>query len=330
MEKLKGALDKFGDKKILVMGDVCLDKFSWGSISRVNPEQPASPLVKISKESYVLGGAANVARNISSLGVECYLYGIVGRDFFGEKISQLCEENKIKFRTFYNQEPTIVKQRIMAHGQQVARFDHGEINLNKKSKEIDKKILGLLTKDLSGMDYVLLSDYNKHFFDEVLSKEIILLANSMNIPVLVDPKPMNVHFFKNCTVVRPNEKEAEIMTGIKYSNEKDVLAKIAEKLTEMTDSKYAVITCGKDGVFSYDRFQKEFRHVGTKAIEVRDTTGAGDTFAATLALGLSSGLGLFEAVKLGNYASGVVVEKVGTAVPTVDEIKKKIDQDNNF
>ena len=330
MDNLKEVLNKFKNKRILVIGDIMLDKFTWGKVERINPEQPTAHIIKVEKETYRLGGAANVANNISSLKARCCLFGVIGNGMYGNKIKELCAEKGIKLKAFYNKRPTLVKQRIIAHGHQINRLDFGEEIL----KEIEPAIKNQIKKDLENelnnndYDFIILSDYNKKLFNKELSNEIIYLANNKKIPIHVDPKPQNIDFFKNCTVISPNKKEAEIITGIKYNNGEDVLIKMAKKLSEIVNSKYVIITCGKDGVFSYDIKKKEYLLINTKAREVADITGAGDTFAASFPLALSSGESLFNAVKLANYASGIVVEKVGTALPTIKEIIKRIKQDN--
>ncbi|MFH1592974.1 MAG: PfkB family carbohydrate kinase [Candidatus Woesearchaeota archaeon] len=332
MEDLKEALNKFKEKKILVMGDIILDKFTWGVVERINPEQPAASLVKVCNETYKLGGAANVANNVSSLGARCCLVGVIGKGSYGYKVKELCVEKGIKLKAFYDERPTLVKQRIVAHNQQLSRLDFGENNLEKIKPEIQEEIIKYLKNELvnNNYDYMILSDYDKEFFSREFCQEIIQIANSIKIPVHVDPKPKNIDFFRNCNVMSPNKREAQEITGIKYSNGKDVLMSMSEALSQLSNPQYVVITCGKDGVFGYDIEKKESLLIGTKARDVADVTGAGDTFAAALPLALSSGLNLFDSVKLANYASGVVVEKVGTAVPTIEEIKNKIKEDNNI
>ncbi len=328
MKNLVDAIQKFNGKKILVMGDIILDKFTWGKIDSLNPEQPASPKVRINPEAtYALGGAANVANNITSLGAQCTLYGLIGRDYSGKRIKELCDDARIVLRDYYDHSPTIMKERIMAHNQQVVRLDHGEWKLGKIDSEIQEKILKDLEKEITNYDFIIFSDYNKVFFSEEFAQQIISLANSRGILTLVDTKPTNFIWFKRCTIIRPNQKEAEIVTGIKYSLTGNVLLDMAKRISEIVNPQHVVITCGEDGVFSYDRSTSRSSKIETKARKVADVTGAGDTFAATLALGLCSKLCIEDAVRLANYAAGVVVEKIGTATPTSAEILKRIEQD---
>jgi len=319
---LKEALHDFKKRKILVVGDIILDRFRWGKVRRINPEQPAAPLVNIYSETYVLGGAANVANNIVSLRANATLYGILGNDRYAAEIQNHCDEKSILLRGFYNDKPSIVKERVMAHGQQMIRLDCGEDDgggLEKITKEIQDNILQSLEKEIRNYDLIILSDYNKFLFNNRFSQSIIALANSNNLHTIVDPKPDNADFFKNCTIICPNKDEAEKITGIKYSNGEDILTRIGKSLSQKINAKYVIITCSEDGVFSYHDGNSLF--IPTIAKEVADVTGAGDTFAAALGLGFASNLNIHNAAKLANYAAGVVVEKIGTATPTIEEIE---------
>jgi len=327
MKKLEDALDSFKDKRILVLGDIILDKFCWGKIEKLNPEQHAAPNVNIESETYALGGAANVANNVASMGGNCRLYGILGKDLYGGKIRELCEMGKISLFSFYNGNATIMKQRIMAHGQQITRLNYGEKNRKEIDEEIKRKLMGELKKEIGEADFIILSDYEKGFFSEDLSQEILNLANSIGVRTLVDSKQGNINFFENCTIIKSNKHEASARTGIAYSNGQEILIELGKKLSEIANSKYAVITCGEDGAFSYDRERKESAMIGTKARKIADVAGAGDTFAATLTLGLSSGLNIEDASIIANYAAGNVVEKQGVVTTNIDEIRKRIEED---
>jgi rfaE bifunctional protein kinase chain/domain len=331
MGQLEEVLDKFKEKSILVMGDIILDKFTWGSVKRVNPEQPAAPLVKVKENKYSLGGAANVANNISSLEAGCCLFGIIGNENYGEMVKTLCDKEGIALAFFYSKEPTLVKQRVMAHGQQLCRLDFGEGELKMPPLETQSKILGSLERELGKRkyDFMILSDYNKGLFSKDFCREVISISQNRGVPIHVDPKPENIGYFRNCTIVSPNKGEAERITGLEYRNDESVLTRMSEILAEKTNAKYIVITCGKEGVFAYDVEKQRSLTIGTKAREVSNVTGAGDTFAAILPLALSSGISLFDSVRLANYGAGIVVEKVGTATPKIDEIKKRIIEDGN-
>ncbi|GBE20385.1 bifunctional protein HldE [archaeon BMS3Abin17] len=319
-------LDGFKDKKILVIGDIMLDYFRWCEVNKINPEQPVAPNVDSIEETYALGGAGNVANNIVSLGAKCCLYGILGvnsekrEDGYGKRIKKICEERGINFKAYYNDEPTIVKERIMAHRQQVCRINSEKKKLNKINDELKNNIIDSVKKEMEDYDFIIFSDYDKYIFGSGLAYDIIHHANSKGIKTLADIKPKNLNHFKNCTIICPNKHEAEKMSGIEYSNGPDTLYKMGCILSEKINSKYVVITCGKDGAFFYDRDKDIHKLIPTRAKEVKDETGAGDTSAAAYVLGVASGVDPIQAIELANYASGVVVGKAGTATTTKEEL----------
>ncbi|MFC1682396.1 bifunctional heptose 7-phosphate kinase/heptose 1-phosphate adenyltransferase [Nanoarchaeota archaeon] len=325
-KNLLNIVDLFTKKNILVIGDLILDRFSIGEVERVNPEQPAAHLVKITKEKYVLGGAANVANNLSSLGAHCTLYGLLGNDGPSKMIMKLCRSNKIKLKYFNSNSKTIVKQRVIAHSQQITRMDFGEKKLRKITNSTKEKIINQLKRDIKFYDFIILSDYDKALFTEELTREIISLARDFNIRILADPKPQNIDFFKGVFLISPNKSEAEKITKIKYEPKQEILEKIGENLCKRINSRYVIITCSEDGVFVYDNESKKSSLIKTQAKEVSDVTGAGDTFAATLVLALASGLEIYDSVKLANHAAGIVVGKVGTATISLNELQKSLNQ----
>jgi len=332
MEKLEEAVDSFEDiKRVAVIGDLILDEFLYGIIERTNPEDPIAHVVKLSEERKVaLGGAGNVGKNIISLNTNCDLYSFIGNDSYGEELEKLCRNTLFPVLEKLDK-PTFVKQRIIVqNNRQAIRLDHGEYHSQKPSSNeydflLEKIRLGLKSRGYNG---IILSDYNKLMFNKDIAQSIISLANEMKIPTLVDPKPENIDCFKGCTIVRPNEKEAEKITGIHYSNGKNVLEKMATALIERVDAKYVFITCGADGVFCYNN-SGEKHMIPTRARKVWDPTGAGDTFAATLMLGHVSGLDMKRAGELANYAAGIVVESPGTIAISKEELIKRIRQDYN-
>ena len=210
----------------------------------------------------------------------------------------------------------------MADRQQVARLDFGEINIENLPRELEEEILDKMKRTISEYDIIVLSDYNKGLFNSFLSRGIIEAANSCKIPTLVDLKPVNMDFFNGCTIICPNKHEAQEMSGIKYQNGNETLSEIGKKLSERMNSEYVIITCGEDGAFSYHNGSSEF--IPTFARQVSDVTGAGDTFAAALALGFSSGLSIHDSARLANYAASIVVEKVGTATASLEELISRI------
>jgi len=330
MNKLEGAVNSFGKKRIAIVGDIILDEFVYGIIERTNPEDPIAHVIKISKDTKdVLGGAGNVANNVVSLGAYCDLYGFIGDDKYGDSIKLICTDKSIGQCFSYSKNPTIVKQRIIVqNNRQAARLDYGEYCMTKPDFNSELTFLKNFKQNIAEKKYngIILSDYDKLVFNKETAQFIINLAHQFNVPVLVDPKPENIEFFCGCTIVRPNEKEAEKITGIRYSNGHGVLEKMAKLLITKLDAKSAFITCGQDGVFCYHQSGENYM-IQTRARRVADPTGAGDTFAATLMLGLSSGLDIQTAGELANYASGIVVEEPGTVPIEKSKLLERIAMD---
>ncbi|MDO8467601.1 MAG: PfkB family carbohydrate kinase [Nanoarchaeota archaeon] len=316
----------FGSKKVLVIGDILLDNFLWGEVERVNPEQPAAILMSVDEESFMLGGAGNVANNIAALGADVNLFGIIGNDIYGEEIKKLCYDAKIKFNYIYHNK-TLVKNRIMAHGQQLCRFDKGEKEkfmgerrslLSKLEVEKEDKIFNQLKEDIGNYDIVILSDYNKYLFKGGLAQRILNLTRDKSVKIVAAPKPKNVNLFMGAYLVCVNRSEAEEISRITYSRNEETLKRIGEKIYLELKPKYVAITCGGDGVFSYHNGESNL--IRTKAKKVADVTGAGDTFIAALSLGLATGLDVHDASVIANAAAGVVVEKPGTTTATREEV----------
>ena len=315
-------LDNFAGKRIAVVGHVALDSFLYGVLERINPEMPIAPLLKIDKEEFALGCAANVALNLAKLGAKTKLFGVIGNDNLGRKFVEECLRNNIDFVPFFDGQ-TILKQRIKEknHKGYVARADFGESELNPISKEMEEAIFRKIFE--SDFNAIILSDYNKKIFRGNLAHRIIEETKRKNVPVFVDPKPVNMLSFKRCTVLKHNEKEARTMAGLEYHN-KDA-EEITKRIKEIIECDYVIITRGEKGMIGYDG---KFCHIPTKAREVEDVTGAGDTVMAAITLAMVSGADLEKAAHIGNYAGGIVVEKSGTAYATVDELKAIIKDDN--
>ncbi len=321
-EALISSLYKISEAKVAVIGDIVLDKYTYGKIERVNPENPTVPILKKESEEYRLGCAANVAANVLSLGANnVVLCGVIGNDYYGKILENLCDNIKLN-RFLINEESTIVKERFYESefNEYMLRVDDGEKDLRSLSTEAYDKIYNFVEK--LNLDVIVLSDYNKKVFTNGLGKSLVGLANSKNIPLIVDPKPPNALSFTGSTLFKPNKKEAGEITGCKDEDG----ANVARRLYETIKSKYVVVTCGKKGAVCYDG--KEFAEVPTKVREKVDVTGAGDTVSAAITLGLAAGLSLVEATYLANYAAGIVVEKRGTSVAYRDELIERIRNDN--
>lgn len=317
LTKIRGALGQFPSKRLAVVGDIILDMYSWGSITRLNPEEEGSPLVNIDNDSYVLGGAANVAQNIASLGGNVSLYGLVNNDSAGRTVKSLCEGKGIALQTFSDERPTTLKQRIMSRNRQIARLDR-EVK-DDIDRSLADQIYRVLSAEISSLDGIVLSDYNKGIFIEELGQQIIGLANKHGVPTYVDTKPRLVESFKGAYLITPNRSEAEKIVG--YSIDASDMGQVqhaCRDIVDRLDTNIGLITLSEHGIAYHDA---SFNHVPTYARAVNDVTGAGDTVIAALSLGLSSGLEVETAVEFANIAAGVAVSHVGTySVSTADVV----------
>lgn len=309
---MKEILQNFANVKVLVVGDVMLDRYWWGSVERISPEAPV-PIVNLAKESFVVGGAANVAANVKGLGSKVFLVGIIGDDFNGQKLSESLAETDIDAENLIviEKRPTTVKTRIIAHQQQVARIDEEtKENLSERDEEI---IVQKLKVILEQIDIVVVSDYAKGLISNSLAESLIKLASELGKKVLVDPKGNNYTKYRNATLLTPNRKEAfEALSGDFGS--KDV-NETGKRLMSELDLESLLITQGEDGMTIFERDKKP-THLDALARHVYDVTGAGDTVIATLAVAIAAGANLTNAAKLANIAAGYVVGEVGTTAIT--------------
>ncbi len=319
---LKDAIDRFPDTRILVIGDVIVDQFIWGNVSRISPEAPV-PVVNVNREELLLGGSANVLGNITSLGGSCSLCGIIGADAMGDELLRLM--GKVGASTdglIQGMRPTTLKTRVVAQGQQVVRYDREKIG--PPSRETLAALLDYLTARLGDFDAVIVSDYAKGVVNEQLMIHLHRLLEQLRretsrpIPLIVDPKPANLHRFIGATIITPNNVEASRMSEMDIVDKQSLLA-AARQIQEDIDCQGVLITRGEAGMALLEKGQ-ELVTIDTMAKEVYDVTGAGDTVAATLALGLAAGCSMTDAAILANHAAGIVVGKVGTASVSRDEL----------
>ena len=305
-ERLKEILERFSKVKIAVVGDMMLDEYLIGKVSRISPEAPV-PVVNIEEERFVLGGASNVANNLKSLSAQVSVYGVVGKDSNGEKFVKELESKHIDPSGIVIDEtrPTIIKSRVLSQGQQLLRLDwEKDTDI---TENIQKKIIENVEKNIEKTDALLLSDYNKGVLTEFVSQSIIKIAKKYNREVVVDPKPNNFKNYKGATSMTPNRKEILDYFGMKkFQNEEEIAQKMSELKKELALDN-VVLTRSEEGI-------------PTVAREVYDVTGAGDTFISTFLLSVCAGADLFEAGAIANMASGIVVAKIGTATATKEEI----------
>ena len=305
MQEIDNIIDKFQEKHILVIGDVMIDEYIIGEVSRINPEAPV-PVLDTQKTEHRLGGAANVANNIVSLGGKCTLIGQIGKDETKEILIKKLNDKEIRYFLIENENiPTIKKTRIIARNQQVIRIDNENI-IEIKDEEADKIIEKIKENNF---DIILISDYNKGIITPYLMSKL----KELNKKLIVDPKPENIEYYKDTFIISPNLKE-----GKEITKEKDI-NKIGEKITKNFNTKL-ILRCGEKGAYLFE--EQETHYFPTKAKEIYDVSGAGDTFMATLALAISSNSNLHESIILGNHAAGIVIGKLGTSTLSTNELKK--------
>jgi len=320
IEKIDEYIEKIQQQKILVLGDLMLDRFVWGKVDRISPEAPV-PVVHVTRDSAYPGGAANVARNLSDFGVSVIIGGAIGKDTNGKELQRLLHSASISTQAILALAdfPTIEKTRIIARHQQVVRVDR-----EKKYKNKDKdlhKLLHTLKKLIPEVNAVILEDYGKGFITQELVNEIVLLAKNNNIILAVDPNPNNWLQWSGVTVIKPNRQEAYIAAGVLYEeNEKSVLD-IGHHLMEKWNVPYLLITLGEEGMILFHPPEEPYL-TPTKAQEVFDVSGAGDTTIAFFTAALAAGFTGIEAAEIANHAAGIVVGKLGTATLKPEELRK--------
>jgi len=300
---------------ILVLGEVMLDKYTYGKVERINPEAPV-PIINVVTKKYAIGGAGNVANNIASLNHPvCLISSANLNDEFGKKITEICENNNIECKFISDGRPTILKHRFVALGynQQLLRADYEEKNPF-SDEYIDELIQNFKNlKDNSNV--LIISDYNKGLLNQNLVTKI---KKEFNGKILVDPKPENIELYTNVYVIKPNLSEASKILGREIQNENGSVETAGLELVKKYNSNI-VITRSEKGVSVFTKDGK-VEHICTKVKDIHDVSGAGDTFIATLSYAVDKGYDLIDAVKLANKASSIVVSKSGTATITLEEL----------
>jgi len=299
----------FGKVRIAVIGDIMLDRYLFGTVSRFSPEAPV-PILDITRDEIRLGGAANVGHNIHTLSATPLLIGVVGNDSKGRRVRHLLEEIGLPSNGIITDpdRPTTIKTRVVAGSQQMLRVDHEKKHYI--SAEIEEKIFALLESEVATLDGIIFEDYNKGVLSAKLIRRITSLATSKNIPVFVDPKHDNFFEYKQPTVFKPNRKEMEDALGMPLSTDEQINA-AGFKLLEMLSAENILLTLSEKGMLIFERGEKVPYSIPTRAREVADVSGAGDTVIATLAVAKACGATVREAAMMANRAAGLVIEELG-------------------
>jgi rfaE bifunctional protein kinase chain/domain len=313
-------INEFKNRSILVVGDLILDHYIWGRVSRISPEAPV-PVVEVTRESFMLGGAANVAHNIVSLGGKASVVGIIGKDMAGEAIVNMLGRQGVSCDgVFVSNRPTTVKTRVIAHSQQVVRFDRED------SQYVSGKVLTGIVRYLRSVcrshDGIVISDYKKGMITLELIKSILGATKTVkrgngSIFVAVDPKVGHFPFYRGVSLITPNLAEASSGSAVEIKDNKTLL-KAGRTLMKNLRCGAVLITRGEQGMSLFEK--DRVSHIPTVARQVYDVTGAGDTVISAFTLAHVSGASMEEAAVIANHAAGVVVAEVGTAVATPEQI----------
>lgn len=324
-KRIEAILRSLRGGRVVVVGDAMLDVFVFGEVTRISPEAPV-PVVRVTQETERLGGAANVALNVKSLGGKVALVGVVGGDLAGAHLARVSREHGVDARLVpLPGRATTVKTRIMAHQHQMVRTDRevtGPIDA-----AVEAKLLAQVAKVLTRGAALIVSDYQKGVVTRSFMRDLIALARRRDVHVLIDPKVRNIGFFRGAFLVTPNQKEAEEISGIAIRTDGDA-ERAVHRVARIAGTAGALVTRGEEGMSLGLRVGRKFSywHVRATAREVFDVTGAGDTAIATLALALVAGALPHEAMVLSNLAAGVAVGKLGTSSVTPAEIRAVVAQ----
>jgi len=319
--RLAGYIDRFPKTRVLVIGDIIMDEYIWGDVSRISPEAPV-PVVDVKHETKMLGGAGNVISNIASLGGEAILCGVVGDDSTGRQVMKMVHHLGVPTDGILQERnrPTTIKTRVVAQHQQVVRFDRE--SRKEIRPETVERLLDFVNRNRNNIHAVVVSDYAKGVISPQLMKGLRKRVGGSDIVLGVDPKKNNFALYKGIDVITPNHHEAGAFAGIEIVDEKTLLRAGKQMLHELK-CRSVLITQGKDGMTLFER-KGEPIHIPTVARKVFDVTGAGDTVISTFCLGLAAGMDMQSAAIISNFAAGIVVGEVGTSTVQAEELKKVI------
>jgi D-beta-D-heptose 7-phosphate kinase/D-beta-D-heptose 1-phosphate adenosyltransferase len=315
--ELRHYIERFPQASVLVLGDLILDHYVWGRVTRISPEAPV-PVVHVESEEYKLGGAANVFNNIHALGGQADICGVVGSDDAGRcLLRELGLKRKGRGGVIIDQDrPTTRKTRVVAHNQQVVRFD---VERRHELKSVyQQRIIRYVESQLRHLSCLVVSDYAKGVVTASLMSELTRLATERGVPILVDPKVEHFSFYKGVTLVTPNHLEATQAAGVRGDDDQAIV-EAGTMIRQRLGCQAVLVTRGEKGMSLFEGDGVQW-HIPTRARQVYDVTGAGDTVIAALTLALASGASYVEAATIANHAAGVVVGKLGTATVTRSEL----------
>ena len=310
-------------KTVYILGDIMLDRYLFGTVERISPEAPV-PVVHITEEKRLLGGAANVAKNIVSLGGKAHLISICGNDAEGVIIQDLLQkESIVSDLEVVDYRPTTIKTRVISQNQQIVRFDKEEFT--EIQNETTKKLLARLFKDVSDGSVIILSDYGKGVISKTLVRQLqnYFLKQHLDIKILVDPVVKNYTTYQKVFLLTPNTLEATQCIGVGNTSDFEKILSVGSQIIKRLSCNNLIITMGPKGMILFDK-EGSIYQIPTMARNVFDVTGAGDTVIATIGLALSAGCSLFDSTVLSNYAAGLVVAEIGTASISIHDLQNTI------
>ena len=304
-------------KKALVLGDMMLDSYQWGKVQRISPEAPV-PVIEINREEYRLGGAANVALNLKSLGADVFALGIIGTQSNAQIMRKLFKQHGLNPQGLIKEKDrkTTIKTRIGAVNQQIVRIDIEDTREPAEPSRIE--ILQTLDRELEQADLLIIEDYNKGLLSADIIRDALKLAKRKKVTIAVDPKHKNFFLYRNVDIFKPNYNELQTNLGTHFETQEEFFAG-ARYLQNKISCKYLVITMGSRGMYIFTK-NAEVQHLPSCAREVYDVSGAGDTVISALGLAYAAGSDIFEAASFANRAAGVVCGKLGTASADIQEI----------
>ncbi|MBU0972952.1 MAG: D-glycero-beta-D-manno-heptose-7-phosphate kinase [Proteobacteria bacterium] len=315
-------LDHFKKIRVLVIGDLMIDEYLWGSVDRISPEAPVM-VVSIEKESQTLGGAGNVINNLVAMGAKVVAIGTAGTGKAGRMIFEKLAELGVETDGIVSEpeRPTTRKTRIIASNQQVLRIDR-EIKKQITCSTLEK-LMAVIEKKIAGVDVIIISDYDKGLVTGDLVAKTVALARTRGILILADPKALNFLKYARVSVLTPNKKEAGLAANMEILTEQDLFL-AGEKIMLQAGLERLLITCGKDGMVLFETGMPP-HVIASKARQVFDVSGAGDTVISLLGLGLAAGASFHDAAMVANVAAGIVVAKVGTATASLAELRQALE-----
>jgi len=322
-DRIRAISEGIGRNRILVLGDIMLDEYLFGSVSRISPEAPV-PVVEITSGKLLLGGAANVVANIRTLGDEPILIGTVGEDEASVKLSQLLKQKNISDDWIINDSTrqTTIKTRIIAHSQQIVRADRED--QHELDHEAESKVLKKFMAAVDTIQAVIISDYGKGVITKTLLGKVIEICLEKDIFIAVDPKETNFYNYRHVSVITPNHHEAGFAYGRRIVSEKD-LVEVGTGLLQKLEAKSILITRGAEGM-SLFQGGAEPTHIPTFTRKVFDVTGAGDTVIASFVAAVCAGADLVEAAIVANAGAGITIGEIGTATVTVSQLKQELER----